>query len=336
MATVALIRPAVPPAAGPIVICAVMLFVSGVIWALGGASPADVYWVYLSGSLAACGTTAALFVFIEVVKLAKVKAEKPIPAVLEKLWPKLPVLAIPALLLPLFLSAFTAAKSSMPAMVGFRFDVLFADLDYAIFGTDPWRITHSLIGPIGTVWVEFLYVPLWFAVLGYSKAMVAIFGDRRFAMNFFTAMMLTWFLGGFVFAYLLTSAGPTFVELNGMSVRFAELRATLLAAAGADSPFVSGPAYLLDGLGKDAYVAGGISAMPSMHIGACMVYCLAAKGTRWFYPALAFLVVTFVGSIHSGYHYAVDAPVAMLIAWVSWMAADRFYSTASINYPTSR
>lgn len=330
MATVALVRPAAPWFAAPVVLCAAMLFVSGVIWSLGGSSPADTLWIYFSGAFAATVTSVALFAFIEIVKLANTKADRPIPTVIAKIKPRLPILAIPALVLPLFLSGYTAAKSSISTMVGFRYDRLFADVDAAIFGTDPWQITHAFIGPLGTLLIEFFYVPVWIAVLAYSKAMVGVFAAPRFALTFYTATLLTWLIGGFVMAYLLTAAGPAFTDLNGMEWRFVEIRASLLSIAGVDSPFISGPAYLMDGIGKDAYAAGGISAMPSMHIAACTLYCLAARGTRWFIPALAFLAIIFVGSIHSGYHYAVDAPVAVSIAYVCWKLSERYYDGAVV------
>lgn len=321
MATVALVRPATPWWAGPVVICSAMLFVSGTIWTQGGSSPIGVLWVYFSAAFAATLTSVAVFALVELVRLFRSRADNPTRALLAKLKGKLPILVFPAVILPLFLSGYTAAKSSIPTMVGFRYDALFANMDAAIFGTDPWQITHAFIAPLGTAVIAMIYGPVWIAVLAHSKAMVGLFASRRFAVTFYTATLLTWFVGGFVFAYLLSAAGPIFTDLNGMEWRFVGLRANLVEDVGVGSAFLSGPAYLMDGIGQDAYAAGGISAMPSMHMAACSLYCLASRGTRWFVPACLFWVVIFVGSVHSGYHYAVDAPVAAVIAYVAWRIA---------------
>ena len=66
--------------------------------------------------------------------------------------------------------------------------------------------------------------------------------------------------------------------------------------------------------------------MPSMHLGACAVYVLAAWRTKWFAPSLAFWVLIFIASAHVGYHYWVDGIVAAIVAWACWEAAEYAYS----------
>jgi membrane-associated phospholipid phosphatase len=85
---------------------------------------------------------------------------------------------------------------------------------------------------------------------------------------------------------------------------------------------MTGPSYLEEGVRSGtAYWGGGVSAMPSMHIAAAILYLLAARRTFWFIPACLFAVIIFVGSIHSGYHYAVDGIVAAAIACACWRAS---------------
>ena len=55
------------------------------------------------------------------------------------------------------------------------------------------------------------------------------------------------------------------------------------------------------------------------------ILVMAAWRNRWLPLAILFLLLTFVGSIHLGYHYAVDAPVAALIAMICWFAARWLY-----------
>ena len=88
--------------------------------------------------------------------------------------------------------------------------------------------------------------------------------------------------------------------------------------------------YLTAGLNvKIAIKGAGISAMPSMHIATATIFVLAARGTKWIWPALLFLALTFFGSVYLGYHYVVDAPVAALVAFGCWSVARRLYPTAT-------
>lgn len=68
--------------------------------------------------------------------------------------------------------------------------------------------------------------------------------------------------------------------------------------------------------------------MPSMHIATATVLLLSAWQTKWLPLAILFLLLTFVGSVHLGYHYAVDAPVAMVIAVICWSIARYAFGDA--------
>ncbi len=70
---------------------------------------------------------------------------------------------------------------------------------------------------------------------------------------------------------------------------------------------------------------GGISAMPSMHNATATLFVLAAWGAApWLRNLLiAHGVMIFLGSVHLGWHYAVDAYPAVALAVVSWMAMGR-------------
>ena len=67
----------------------------------------------------------------------------------------------------------------------------------------------------------------------------------------------------------------------------------------------------------------GISAMPSMHNASAVLFALAfrqvSKGLGWFFTAYA--VVILAGSVHLGWHYAIDGYAGVLIAGFSWWLA---------------
>lgn len=326
----------------PIAITIAMLVGATITAHLGGPSPVELLPEYVAAA-AGCGASAILvFIFIRIAALARIRADRPLAVVFGELRPKLPYLILPVLVTPTFLSAFTAAKSAIPRLVGFRYDRLFANMDAAIFGTDPWRLTHLLIGSLGTKTIEFFYVAVWITALAYSQVFIPLYARRTLIARFFTAMLLTWFIAGFVLAYAIPAAGPVFVELADptLDARFAPLKSHLAELLSPSAPFISGPKYLLAGIASGtAYSGGGISAMPSMHIAVVTVYVLAARGTKWFLPAVLFAAIILVGSVHSGYHYFVDSVVGAAVALLCWKLTELFYaafdSRASVTVDTA-
>jgi membrane-associated phospholipid phosphatase len=75
-----------------------------------------------------------------------------------------------------------------------------------------------------------------------------------------------------------------------------------------------------------AFKGGGISAMPSMHLGAASIYIFAAQRTKWLVPAVLFWLTIFVLSGYFGYHYWVDGLGATVIAWLCWCASEFLFA----------
>jgi membrane-associated phospholipid phosphatase len=70
----------------------------------------------------------------------------------------------------------------------------------------------------------------------------------------------------------------------------------------------------------------GISAMPSMHVGASILFAILgfSSGKKWLgYLMSAFAVLIFIGSIHLGWHYAIDGYAGAAVAVVCWWAAGK-------------
>ena len=70
-------------------------------------------------------------------------------------------------------------------------------------------------------------------------------------------------------------------------------------------------------------VAIGISAFPSMHNASAMLFALAlSKCSRGLgYVFFAYVVVIFLGSVHLGWHYAIDGYAGIIIGYLGWVAA---------------
>lgn len=262
------------------------------------------------------------------IQLWRQQAANPLPSLYAEASSRLDRLVVTALVAPIFFAAFTTSKTCIGRLTGFRWDRAFTDMDAAIFGSDPWRITHALLGPAPTWGLAFFYTYIFGFTLGYVQGFVAIYASRRTVGVFFLAMFLTWFFGGIIGAYALSSAGPAFAGLTdpALGERFAPLLATLHASMPGD--WMVGPTQHYLAATIDSSVAikgGGISAMPSMHIASAMLYVLLARGTKWQWLAIPFLVLTWLGSVHFGYHYAIDGAVAIPIAVLCWYVAQAVY-----------
>ena len=314
----------------PMLLLAAMMTAAIAIAAYTGVDGSRVFWPYLSGWATATFVSVLIWAFVETTRMAMRREDDPIRKLAIKLRGRYQLLLLPVLIFPLFLGAYTWAKASIPFAVGYPWEGFWADLDHALMGSDGWRIAHAVMpSALAPAWTYF-YAMVWGFAFVFSGGLITIFANRRFVATFYTAMMLSWFIGGFALAYAFSAAGPVFAHLvdPALADRFAPLRAELLAALGPDNIVLRSQRYLAAGLeSRIALKGAGVSAMPSMHIATVTVIALAAWKTRWRPLALLFGGSIFFGSVYLGYHYAVDAPVAVVIAAVCWAASRRMYGT---------
>jgi hypothetical protein len=207
-----------------------------------------------------------------------------------------------------------------------------------IFGQDVWIITHGWFGAGSMPVWEWLYTVGWGSILVFTNAIVAINARPRLVPIFYTAMLSTWLIGGWLIAYGFSASGPIFAQLFDASLadRFDDLRKVLDAQLSQDGSIRKTQNYLASAVhGHIAVFGGGISAMPSMHLGAASIYCFAARGTKWIGPACLFWLLIFIGSGHFGYHYWVDGIVALAVAYCCWRCSVTYYRTAETR-PSER
>ena len=218
--------------------------------------------------------------------------------------------------------AFLHWKPLIGSVVPYVWDPWLTRLDTVLhFGIDPWIVSVALFdrwtGAIDSIYVS------WFSVKAAAFVFFAIFRPVRERARFYWAMGLMYLVGGTLLAHVFASGGPVFYgRLQGDPERFAALlpylehtRATFLQERLW--------AALLDPATAAAF--SGISAMPSIHV--AFVALLASWGWsthRWLgMVTTIYALLIFVGSIHLGWHYAVDGYLGALVGWASWSVAGR-------------
>jgi hypothetical protein len=311
--------------AGPVAVCLATSAAALIATSVARVDFASLFVPYFSTSIAVTILCLLLCVFWWVLKLALQKADKPLLQVWAELRPRLLYLLLPTIVFPLFLVSYTAAKTSIPFIVGYSWDGFWAAADKFIFGDDAWRITHRWLGEnFMTLW-QWFYTVVWGGALIFSSVLIPLNARPRLTTVFYTAMIGSWLLGGIVMAYLVSAAGPVFAPMFDprLAPEFGPLHQSLQRGLGVNGPIAFTQHYLASIINLHvATKGGGISAMPSMHLAAASVYVLAARRTRWIVPTIAFWLIIFICSGYFGYHYWVDGIAAAGVATFCWMLAE--------------
>lgn len=239
----------------------------------------------------------------------------------------------PPLLFALLLATFNTFKQFVLPLAGFGFDATFAQMDRVLFlGVDPWRVTHGIFSSPVASWLIDLSYHAWFApmTLGVMACAFLPMTADRLRYRYLVSYGLLWIIGGTLFAFAFPAAGPCFQptalgSVAGFEPLIARLEAQRdwLEAAGLPGGLTAlkyqASLFNLFGQGELA-MGGGISAMPSMHNGLATLFAIVAfqfsRTAGWAMTAYAALI--WLGSIHLGWHYAVDGPVAAIIAIAVW------------------
>ena len=245
--------------------------------------------------------------------------------------PRLAGVVVTAVIMPLFLNTYGSWKSMIPDLHPFSLDAALSDVDRMLhLGRFPWELLHPVLGhPQVTRTVDVLYIlwlPLNAGVLvwqGWSR------GSER--ARFFLSYILVYIVLGTAAAVALSAAGPCYYEaVTGRPSPYAPLMSYLIALD-AEQPLI---ALRVQRTLWENYATGlnmpfvGISAMPSVHVAVAVLFVLLGRRTSpwlgWVFAAYAAVIL--VGSIHLGWHYAIDGYASIVGALAIWAGVGALLS----------
>lgn len=258
------------------------------------------------------------------------------------------LLALPILAVwPALTNSFSLMKSLIPMFHPFSMDPFLHEADrFLHFGHDPWALLQPLLGhPLITFAIDRLYA-LWLFVIYFALLLqITSTANPRLRLNFLLSSALAWPVIGGVIATLLSSAGPCYFDaVVGGPGPYAPLMDYLRhTVQGTPLPGIRVPIDLMalrvQNLLWGFYQSGdfgigfGVSAAPSMHVASTW---LVARMLQHYgrIPAIlgwSFFGVILVGSVHLGWHYALDGYIAILLAWIIWHAVSSMLDLAAVQ-----
>lgn len=255
-----------------------------------------------------------------------------------KNWPEIINFILLSQCLAVVLSCFTSLKTAIPAIVPYYLDPYFAQWDKWLFlGYEPWQLTHALFtSPWATATINFLY-NFWFCIVWifFAYSLCAI-KKGRLRQKMIISNCLVWFINGGILAILFSSAGPVYAEkLFPFMHEYRDLIKVLTEQneflVQHDS-FVTVWALTTQNSLWDAYsnnhfmIGAGISAFPSVHVSTTTLIALAmtAVNKKVGIAAWLYVVVIVTGSVHLGWHYAVDGMFGMLFTVIIWKLVGKW------------
>ena len=245
------------------------------------------------------------------------------------------------ILFPLFASSFTIFKVAIPIIHPYAWDERLSQWDLILhIGVEPWRLLQPAFAyPLITLVLNFFY-QLWFFIvyaivyyLGFSS------NNLKLRMQFLMSFVLSWIILGTVFATIFSSMGPCYYGYLFQDKNIYAPLMNYLNEANQHVPVwaLNVQTMLLDGLNdKNQLYSLGISAMPSMHVATAVLLALWGWSIHQ-NLGIAFTVFTIIimlGSIHLGWHYALDGYVGGIGSCAIWHGVGWMLRKSHLNNVT--
>lgn len=227
--------------------------------------------------------------------------------------------------IPPFLSMYSSLKQAIPIIYPFSWDRTFMKMDFFLhLGHHPWKLLQIFMGyPTITKFMDYIYTS-WHPVLFTVIIWQAWSSKRRSRAQFFNSLLFLFIINGTILATLFSSAGPCYYQYTvARSGNPYQSQMQYLA-----SVHVANFLYAVEGHKtlwwlytegiKMPYV--GISAMPSIHVGAAVLFAILGWRTNWIlgFGFTVYALLIQFGSVHLGWHYAIDGYFSAILAFVLW------------------
>ncbi|MEZ8605138.1 phosphatase PAP2 family protein [Vibrio splendidus] len=233
------------------------------------------------------------------------------------------------LILNIPISSYSFIKSAIPNLNFYYLDLDLYHVDkWLHFGFSPWEITHLFFtSAFSSLVINFLY-HLWFFVMWLMFIYFIL--DRkniRLRYQFLLTFLSSWFVIGNIMAIFLSSVGPVYFNhfyeqdyylplMQRLNALNTELNGGFLHLWSLDAQQILWKTYVADA----SHIGSGISAMPSMHVTISVLMAMASfrlnKNLGYVLWVFAFCIQ--IGSVHLGWHYAVDGYVGALSVAILW------------------
>lgn len=223
---------------------------------------------------------------------------------------------------PIFLLGFHTFKIAIPMLHPFSWDELLMSLDFTIhLGNHPWSLVQPFLGyPEITRFIDYCYHHIWGGVLFTMILWMAWSPRQRLRKQFFLSFLLTWIILGTILATFFSSAGPCYFDkISDQVDPYSSLMVYLNSIPNLTAIDIQKKLWEIHSL-KVPILYSGISAMPSIHVASAVLCALAGwELNQALGLALGlFSILIQLGSVHLGWHYAVDGYLSALLTFSIW------------------
>lgn len=207
--------------------------------------------------------------------------------------------------------------------------------DQALWRIDQWTLLgfspnvlslYAFQNPFALKIIDAGYSTVFVTSLAASIPFFFSLESDRLRLAYATGGSMLWLAGAWLY-YLVPSLGPCYAFAEVWEPFAAALPQTLQMQRFLMANYQAIGRIAVDSIPPAMNILGGIAAFPSLHVAsqAFIVLWIARLIPGLRLPAYLSLILIFVGSVVTGWHYLVDSLAGLVLAWVSYRLSLSFY-----------